>query len=162
MMQVFCICMSSRSGAKGPEDDCVKVVVFRASFYLRWTCFFHVLSAITLQCYDFYVTFLKDSGFESPWNSRRIIPYYDNGGNCMVSEEIQEKYEREMDKHARDCLERYAEFMTRMIEKYGRKVLAKIEEEEKERQKMEQEIICRNQEFCVDHHRYIFHFGESC
>ena len=55
----------------------------------------------------------------------------------MVSEEIQEKYEREMDKPARDCLERYAEFMARMIEKYGRKVLAKIEEEEKERQKME-------------------------
>ena len=42
-----------------------------------------------------------------------------------------------MDKHARDCLEWYAEFMARMIEKYGRKVLAKIEEEEKERQKME-------------------------
>lgn len=55
----------------------------------------------------------------------------------MVSEEIMEKYEREMDKRSRDNLERFAEFMARMIEKYGRKVLAKIEEEEKERQKAE-------------------------
>lgn len=55
----------------------------------------------------------------------------------MVSEEIKEKYDREMDPRSRACLERYAEFMARMIEKYGRKVLAKIEEEEKERQKAE-------------------------
>jgi hypothetical protein len=41
-----------------------------------------------------------------------------------------EKYDREMDKKARDNMERFAEFMARMIEKYGRKVLAEIEKED--------------------------------
>jgi hypothetical protein len=35
-----------------------------------------------------------------------------------------------MDKKARDNMERFAEFMARMIEKYGRKVLAEIEKED--------------------------------
>ena len=44
----------------------------------------------------------------------------------MVSEEVVEKYDREMDRRTRQNLERFAEFMARMIEKYGHKVLAEI------------------------------------
>lgn len=40
---------------------------------------------------------------------------------AMVSEEVVEKYDREMDKRTRQNLERFAEFMDRMIEKYGHK-----------------------------------------
>ena len=42
----------------------------------------------------------------------------------MVPEEVVEKYDREMDRRTRQNLERFAEFMARMIEKYGHKVLA--------------------------------------
>ena len=45
----------------------------------------------------------------------------------MVPEEVVEKYDREMDRRTRQKLERFAEFMARMIEKYGHKVLAEIE-----------------------------------
>ena len=37
----------------------------------------------------------------------------------MVPEEVVEKYDREMDRRTRQNLERFAEFMARMIEKYG-------------------------------------------
>ena len=56
------------------------------------------------------------------------------GGVIMVSEEVVEKYEREMDRSTRQNLERFAEFMARMIEKYGHKVLAEMEREEAEKQ----------------------------
>ena len=52
----------------------------------------------------------------------------------MISEEVVEKYDREMDRRTRQKLEHFAEFMARMIEKYGHKVLAKIEREEAEKQ----------------------------
>ena len=52
----------------------------------------------------------------------------------MVSEEIVQKYDKEMDRRTRQNLERFAEFMARMIEKYGHKVLAEIEREEAEKQ----------------------------
>lgn len=52
----------------------------------------------------------------------------------MVPEEVVEKYDREMDRRTRQKLERFAEFMARMIEKYGYKVLAEIEREEAEKQ----------------------------
>ena len=48
----------------------------------------------------------------------------------MVPEEVVEKYDREMDRRTRQNLERFAEFMARMIEKYGHKVLAEMEREE--------------------------------
>ena len=38
----------------------------------------------------------------------------------MVPEEVVEKYDREMDKRTRQNLERFAEFMARMIEKSGK------------------------------------------
>ena len=44
----------------------------------------------------------------------------------MVPEEVVEKYDREMDRRTRQNLERFAEFMARMIEKYGHKVLAEM------------------------------------
>lgn len=44
------------------------------------------------------------------------------------------KYDREMDRRTRQNLERFAEFMARMIEKYGHKVLAEMEREEAEKQ----------------------------
>ena len=47
-----------------------------------------------------------------------------------VPQEVMEKYDQEMDKKTRDNMERFAEFMARMIEKYGRKVLAGIEDDE--------------------------------
>lgn len=37
----------------------------------------------------------------------------------MVPEEVVEKYDREMVRRTRQNLERFAEFMARMIEKYG-------------------------------------------
>lgn len=52
----------------------------------------------------------------------------------MVPEEVVEKYDREMDRRTRQNLERFAEFMARMIEKYGHKVLAEMEREEAEKQ----------------------------
>ena len=52
----------------------------------------------------------------------------------MVPEEVVEKYDREMDRRTRQNLERFAEFMARMIEKYGPKVLAEMEKEEAEKQ----------------------------
>lgn len=52
----------------------------------------------------------------------------------MVPEEIVGKYDREMDRRTRQNLERFAEFMARMIEKYGHKVLAEMEKEETEKQ----------------------------
>ena len=52
----------------------------------------------------------------------------------MVPEEIVEKYDKEMDRRTRQNLERFAEFMARMIEKYGHKVLAEMEREEAEKQ----------------------------
>lgn len=54
----------------------------------------------------------------------------------MVSEEVVEKYDREMDRRTRQKMERFAEFMARMIEKYGPKVLAEIEREEAEKQQI--------------------------
>lgn len=48
----------------------------------------------------------------------------------MVPEEVVEKYDREMDRRTRKNLERFAEFMARMIEKYGHKVLAEMEREQ--------------------------------
>ena len=56
------------------------------------------------------------------------------GGAIMVPEEVVEKYDREMDRRTRQNLERFAEFMARMIEKYGHKVLAEMEKEEAEKQ----------------------------
>ena len=56
------------------------------------------------------------------------------GGAIMVPEEVVEKYDREMDRRTRQNLERFAEFMARMIEKYGHKVLAEMEREEAEKQ----------------------------
>lgn len=56
----------------------------------------------------------------------------------MVLEEVVEKYDREMDRRTRQNLERFAEFMARMIEKYGHKFLAEMEREEAEQQKNEQ------------------------
>lgn len=44
----------------------------------------------------------------------------------MVPEDVVEKYDREMDRRTRQNLERFAEFMARMIEKYGHKVLATV------------------------------------
>lgn len=55
----------------------------------------------------------------------------------MVSEEVVEKYDKEMDRRTRQNLERFAEFMARMIEKYGHKVLAELEREEVEKQQNE-------------------------
>ena len=52
----------------------------------------------------------------------------------MVPEEVVEKYDREMDRRTRQNLERFAEFMARMIEKYGHKVLSEIQREEAEKQ----------------------------
>lgn len=52
----------------------------------------------------------------------------------MVPEEVVEKYDREMDRRTRQKLKRFAEFMARMIEKYGHKVLVEIEREEAEKQ----------------------------
>ena len=52
----------------------------------------------------------------------------------MVPEEVVEKYDGEMDRRTRQNLERFAEFMARMIEKYGPKVLAEMEKEEAEKQ----------------------------
>ena len=52
----------------------------------------------------------------------------------MVPKEVVEKYDREMDRRTRQNLERFAEFMARMIEKYGHKVLAEMEREEAEKQ----------------------------
>lgn len=52
----------------------------------------------------------------------------------MVLEEVVEKYDKEMDRRTRQNLERFAEFMARMIEKYGHKVLAEMEREEAEKQ----------------------------
>lgn len=52
----------------------------------------------------------------------------------MVPEEVVEKYDREMDRRTRQNLERFAEFMARMIEKYSHKVLAEMEREEAEKQ----------------------------
>lgn len=52
----------------------------------------------------------------------------------MVPEEVVEKYDREMERRTRQNLERFAEFMARMIEKYGHKVLAEMEREEAEKQ----------------------------
>ena len=51
----------------------------------------------------------------------------------MVPEEIVEKYDKEMDRRTRQNMERFAEFMARMILKYGRKVLDDIEREEAEK-----------------------------
>ena len=56
------------------------------------------------------------------------------GGAIMVPEEVVEKYDKEMDRRMRQNLERFAEFMARMIEKYGHKVLAEMEREEAEKQ----------------------------
>lgn len=56
------------------------------------------------------------------------------GGVVMVPEEVVGKYDREMDRRTRKNLERFAEFMARMIEKYGHKVLAELESEEAEKQ----------------------------
>ena len=61
------------------------------------------------------------------------------GGAIMVPIEVIQRYDREMDKKTRMNMERFAEFMARMIEKYGKKVLAEIEKEEAEQQK-EQEV----------------------
>ena len=52
----------------------------------------------------------------------------------MVPEEVVEKYDSEMDRRTRQNLERFAEFMARMIEKYVHKVLAEMEREEAEKQ----------------------------
>ena len=52
----------------------------------------------------------------------------------MVPEEVVEKYDKEMDRRTRQNLERFAEFMARMIEKYGHKVLSEIQREEAEKQ----------------------------
>ena len=51
----------------------------------------------------------------------------------MVSKEVMERYDREMDRKARANMECFAEFMAKMIEKYGQKVLAEIEKEENEK-----------------------------
>lgn len=56
----------------------------------------------------------------------------------MVSEDIVERYDKEMDRRTRQNLERFAEFMAKMIEKYGHKVLAEMEREEAEKQQNEQ------------------------
>lgn len=56
----------------------------------------------------------------------------------MVSEEVRERYDKEMDRKTRQNMERFAEFMARMIEKYGKKVLAEIEQEERERQQIKE------------------------
>ncbi len=53
----------------------------------------------------------------------------------MVPIEVIQRYDREMDRKTRMNMERFAEFMARMIEKYGKKVLAEIEKEEAEQQK---------------------------
>lgn len=55
----------------------------------------------------------------------------------MVPEEVVEKYDKEMDRRTRQNLEGFAEFMARMIEKYGYKVLAELEREEVEKQQNE-------------------------
>ena len=52
----------------------------------------------------------------------------------MVSEEVVEKYDKEMVRRSRLNLVRFAEFMARMIEKYGHKVLAEMEREDAEKQ----------------------------
>lgn len=61
----------------------------------------------------------------------------------MVSKEVMEKYDREMDRKARVNMECFAEFIARMIEKYGEKVLAEIEKEESENMccKMEEMVV---------------------
>lgn len=51
----------------------------------------------------------------------------------MIPEEVVETYDRGMDRRTRQNLERFAEFMARMIEKYGHKVLEEIEREESEK-----------------------------
>lgn len=56
----------------------------------------------------------------------------------MVSEDVVERYDKEMDRRTRQNLERFAEFMARMIEKYGHKVLEEMEREEAEKQQNEQ------------------------
>lgn len=61
------------------------------------------------------------------------------GGAVMIPIEIIERYDREMDRKTRQNMERFAEFMARMIEKYGKKVLAEIEKEEAEQQKEQEE-----------------------
>lgn len=43
-----------------------------------------------------------------------------------------EKYERKLTRKERQAMERFANFMAEMIIKYGPKVLAEIEAEEKE------------------------------
>lgn len=53
----------------------------------------------------------------------------------MVPIEVIERYDREMDRKTRQNMEQFAEFMARMIEKYGKKVLAELEKEEAEQQK---------------------------
>lgn len=55
----------------------------------------------------------------------------------MVPKEVVEKYDKEMDRKTKQNLERFAEFMARMIEKYGHKVLAELEREEVEKQQNE-------------------------
>lgn len=52
----------------------------------------------------------------------------------MATEEVVEKYDRRMDRRTRQNLKRFAEFMARMIEKYGHKVLTEMEREEAEKQ----------------------------
>ena len=52
----------------------------------------------------------------------------------MATEEVVEKYDRRMDRRTRQNLKRFAEFMPRMIEKYGHKVLTEMEREEAEKQ----------------------------
>jgi phytoene/squalene synthetase len=69
---------------------------------------------------------LRKAGIEmdgrNKWNGEKNV--------VAVPRDVMEKYDREMDKKARDNMERFAEFMARMIEKYGRKVLAEIEKED--------------------------------
>lgn len=55
----------------------------------------------------------------------------------MVPKEVVEKYDKEMDRKTKQNLVRFAEFMERMIEKYGHKVLAELEREKVEKQQNE-------------------------
>lgn len=50
----------------------------------------------------------------------------------MIPQEIMEKYDVEMDRQTKQNLDCFAEFMVRMIEKYGDKVLEEIHKREHE------------------------------
>ena len=61
-------------------------------------------------------------------NEKKVNAANENDDN--QEESLEEKYDREMDRRTRQNLERFAEFMARMIEKYGHKVLAEMERKE--------------------------------